>query len=279
MREVGVAAVQLRPRRPGEALEDVARLVSEARRLDADIICLPEAWNVVNPYSQFLEAVDAYGYVVGVLSRLAEENGVCILGGGLYKRRGEGGYVIACPVVNACGELAGEQLKVHLFKDEKNRFRRGDEFRVFEFHNVRFGVLICHDIVYPESARELVLRGAEVIFNPSRIVSSGVGAWHIYARARSLENRTPVVAVNVVLNRRYGGGSLVLGLLRRGRGILYPVTLAEVSGDEGMAAAKVDVDEYLEARAERLSNRHPRAYRSLLEGNPIFGGDDMRGKV
>ncbi len=265
MRGIKIAVAQIQPRKSAEALKAVTHAVFEARRLGAEIVCLPEAWNVVNPYSQFLETVNAYDDTAEALCRLAEENGMWILGGGLYKRDEKDDYVITCPVIDDRGNVAGEQLKVHLFKNERNTFKRGEEFNIYQVGNVKFGVLICHDIVYPEAARELTLKGAELIFNPSRIVSIGVKAWHIYARARSLENRIPLAAANVVLGGRYGGGSVILGLVRRGRGVVYPVTLAKAGEREEIIAASIDVDEYVEARLERLSNRYPKAYPSLTK--------------
>ena len=263
MRVIKVAAAQLEPRRAEESLRVVLRMASEARRLGCSILCLPEAWNVVNPYDSLDKVAESYDETIQALSRASAENSICMVAGGLYRRDEEGSYVIACPVLDSSGDLVGEQLKVHLFRTENKIFRRGEEFRLFNLDGVKLGILVCHDIVYPEAARELVLNGAELILNPSRIISGGVRAWHIYVKARSLENRIPVVAVNVVMRQQYGGGSVAVGLIRKGRGIIYPKTLARAGYREELLTAEINLDDYHEIRQERLGNRNPRAYRAL----------------
>jgi predicted amidohydrolase len=61
--------------------------------------------------------------------------------------------------------------KTHLFDLEKQWFDPGDTgFRVFEFRGARIGIMICFDWLFPESARTLMLRGADIICHPSNLV-------------------------------------------------------------------------------------------------------------
>jgi predicted amidohydrolase len=61
--------------------------------------------------------------------------------------------------------------KIHLFDKEKNIFDTGRTgFFVFSFKGARFGMMICFDWRYPESARKLALLGAQVILHPANLV-------------------------------------------------------------------------------------------------------------
>lgn len=71
-------------------------------------------------------------------------------------------------VIDRKGEAAGVYRKVHLTGGERKRgLKGGDEWPVFDLDFGRIGLMICHDMEFPESARCLALNGAEVIFWPS----------------------------------------------------------------------------------------------------------------
>ena len=72
--------------------------------------------------------------------------------------------------------------------------------------------MVCHDVVFPESARTLVLKGAELLLNPSLIPTQGIEPWRIYVMARALENRVPIIAPNPYLSTRVPGDSVIIGL-------------------------------------------------------------------
>lgn len=71
-------------------------------------------------------------------------------------------------IINKNGEIIMEYSKVHTcdFADEAC-LESGSEFKVCNFHGVKLGVMICYDREYPESARILMLKGAEIILVPN----------------------------------------------------------------------------------------------------------------
>lgn len=88
----------------------------------------------------------------------------------------------------------GKYRKIHLFNREKLFFRPGNlGFHVFNIGIAKVGVMICFDWFFPESARTLALKGADVIAHPSNLVMP-------YApRAmpiRALENRVYTITAN-----------------------------------------------------------------------------------
>ena len=74
-------------------------------------------------------------------------------------------------VINKSGDILMKYSKVHTcdFADERN-VESGKEFKVCDFEGIQLGIMICYDREYPESARILMLKGAEVILVPNDCV-------------------------------------------------------------------------------------------------------------
>uniref|UniRef100_A0A7V3PSB5 Acyltransferase n=1 Tax=candidate division WOR-3 bacterium TaxID=2052148 RepID=A0A7V3PSB5_UNCW3 len=90
--------------------------------------------------------------------------------------------------------------KVHLFTDEKDIFDPGDlPFPVFSLGAVRIGMLVCFDYFFPESARSLVLRGAQIICHPANLILNYAQSMTI---TRALENRVFWILANRIGTER-----------------------------------------------------------------------------
>jgi predicted amidohydrolase len=84
--------------------------------------------------------------------------------------------------------------KAHLFLDEKDLFDPGDSpFPVFDLGSVKIGVLVCFDHFFPEAARSLALRGAQIICHPSNLVLEYA---HANTITRAAENRVFWILAN-----------------------------------------------------------------------------------
>jgi predicted amidohydrolase len=88
-------------------------------------------------------------------------------------------------------------LKIHPFGPQRKFVKDGTKIELFESGNFKFGIGICYDIVFPEVARALVKKGADILFFPSKIRYEGIKPWHMYVQVRALENRIPIAAPNV----------------------------------------------------------------------------------
>jgi predicted amidohydrolase len=94
----------------------------------------------------------------------------------------------------------GTYRKVHLFSEEKNWFRPGNEtFRVWDIGLAKIGIMICFDWIFPEAARSLALQDAEIICHPANLVLPFCQNVMI---TRSIENRIFTVTVNRVGSER-----------------------------------------------------------------------------
>lgn len=98
-------------------------------------------------------------------------------------------------VIDKCGNILLKYSKVHTcdFADEAC-LESGNEFKVCNFHGIKLGVMICYDKEYPESARILMLKGAEIILVPNDCCSMKPRIQALSTRA--YENMTGVVMAN-----------------------------------------------------------------------------------
>ena len=175
------------------AVEHILKLLKKVGLSDSDIVCLPELWYtkiVTNFETEFDKIID-----------VAKEYNMVIIPGAFLERfnNDENGddLQISCPVIAKDGVIAGRQLKIHPFGPQRKVVKAGTKVELFESGNFKFGIGICYDIVFPEVARALVKKGADILFFPSKIRYEGIKPWHMYVQVRALENRIPIAAPNV----------------------------------------------------------------------------------
>lgn len=145
-------------------------------------------------------------------SDLARELGVVIVTS-LFERRAPGLYHNTAVVFERDGSMAGKYRKMHIPDDpayyEKFYFTPGDMgFEPIDTSVGRLGVLVCWDQWYPEAARLMALRGAEILIYPTAIGWESTDhpeeqarqrdAWITIQRAHAVANGLPVVSVNRV---------------------------------------------------------------------------------
>lgn len=165
------------------------------------------------------ENVDTCGQAVAIpsestdfYSHLAKETGTVIVTS-LFERRAPGLYHNTAVVFEKDGSIAGKYRKMHIPDDpayyEKFYFTPGDMgFEPIDTSLGRLGVLVCWDQWYPEAARLMALRGAEILIYPTAIgwESSDTpeeqarqqDAWITVQRGHAVANGLPVVTVNRV---------------------------------------------------------------------------------
>jgi predicted amidohydrolase len=190
-RPVRLAAVNHRPRgtrSPQENLDQFAGLVAEAARRRSDIVCLPEGITVVGNGKSYFEAAEPIpGPSTRFLGELARNHRLYLVAG-LYEREGKTIYNTSV-LIGRDGTLAGKYRKVCLPREEiEGGITPGHEYPVFDTDFGRVGMMICWDVHFPEVARALAVRGAEVILMPIW------GGNETLARARAIENQLYLVA-------------------------------------------------------------------------------------
>jgi beta-ureidopropionase len=162
------------------AFEKHLPFIEEAGKAGVQILCLQEIFN--GPYfcpSQDPRWCDAAepipGPTIEALQPYAKTYGMVLIIP-IFEREQAGVYYNSAAVIDADGSYLGKYRKNHLPHTsgfwEKYFFKPGNlGYPVFETAYGKVGVYICYDRHFPEGARLLGLRGAEIVFNPSATVA------------------------------------------------------------------------------------------------------------
>lgn len=182
-----------------------AQLVVLSELHDSLYFCQAEDVENFDLATSLDEFLDTYGTA-------AAENGV-VLVCSMFEKRSTGLYHNTAVVIEADGNLAGTYRKMHIPDDpgfyEKFYFTPGDlGFEPVDTSVGRLGVLVCWDQWYPEAARLMALRGAEMLIYPTAIgwnpddpedeKDRQREAWVTVQRGHAVANGLPVVTVNRV---------------------------------------------------------------------------------
>ncbi len=257
----------------------VERLIRAAAKDGAKVILPPELFQ--GPYFCKREETawfsSAYPYrehpAVLRLAPLARELGV-VIPVSIFERAGQE-YYNSLVMLDADGAILGLYRKSHIPDgpgyEEKFYFRPGDTgFKVWPTRFGRLGVGICWDQWFPESARAMMLAGAEILFYPTAIGSEPENPaldtamrWRRAMVGHAVSNVVPVVAANRVGDEEgqefYGtsfisddGGEIVAELGRK---------------EEGVITASFDLDRINELRAGWgfFRDRRPELYAALAQ--------------
>ncbi|MGD0229495.1 MAG: nitrilase-related carbon-nitrogen hydrolase [Syntrophorhabdales bacterium] len=192
----------------GARKENIREALSMMESAQADLYVLPElfacGYNFIDADEarSLAEPFDT-GYTCREMSRFAREAD-CIVVYGFAESDGNDVYNSAA-LVGGDG-TRGLYRKVHLFDREKLFFRPGDlGFQVFSTKIGRIGLMICFDWYFPESARTLALKGAQLIAHPANLVLPNCPDG---MRTRCLENRVFAATANRIGTEQRGGNTL-----------------------------------------------------------------------
>jgi predicted amidohydrolase len=190
-RKVRLAAVHFRPQ-GGKTAEENCRLyeplIAEAARQKADLVVLGETLTYVGLGKAFPNVAEAVpGPSTAYFGQLAQRHNLYIVAG-LVERAGHLIYNVAV-LIGPDGRVVGKYRKVALPRSEVEAgIAPGNEYPVFETRFGKVGMMVCYDGFFPEVARQLANRGAEVIAWPVW------GCNPLLARARACENHVYLVS-------------------------------------------------------------------------------------
>ncbi len=188
-----------------EAASEKAELVVLQELHQSEYFCQSEDTSFFDYAESFEEDLIFWGDV-------AKANGV-VLVTSLFEKRAPGLYHNTAVVFEKDGSIAGRYRKMHIPDDpgfyEKFYFTPGDlGFEPIDTSVGRLGVLICWDQWYPEAARIMALKGAELLIYPTAIgwfdadsdeeKSRQVESWITIQRAHAVANSLPVLSCNRV---------------------------------------------------------------------------------
>ena len=190
-RSVRLATVHYQPREgktPQEKCEQFAPFIAEAAEKDVDLIVLPETLTYYGTSGTYADAAESIpGPSTDYFGELAKQHDLYIVAG-LIERQKHLIYNVAV-LIGPDGKLVGKYRKVALPRSEiEGGIMPGDSYPVFETRFGKVGMMICYDGFFPEVARELSNRGAEVIAWPVW------GCNPMLGEARACENHVYLVS-------------------------------------------------------------------------------------
>jgi predicted amidohydrolase len=126
----------------------------------------------------------------------ARKHGIWLIPGSMFERVGELVYNTAT-VIDPSGEVVGRYRKMFPFRPYEAGVEGGQEFLVFDVPEAgRFGVSICYDLWFPETARTLAALGTEVILHPTLTGTIDREVEMSIVRATAAQNQCFVFGIN-----------------------------------------------------------------------------------
>jgi predicted amidohydrolase len=228
-------------------VERVLRLLEE--RPDADLIVLPELWDVgYFAFDRYREV--ARSLEEGPLRRLAavaQRNSITLVAGSVIEARGNRIHNTVA-VVGPDGSIVGSYRKMHLFgyqSLERQLLTPGEEPVVVSTPLGRLGVATCFDLRFPEQFAAMRVLGADAFVVPAAWPAARADHWDILVRARAIETQTPLVACN--------GTGECYGVELAGRSTVLDArgsTLASGGNAPKWVTATLDLDRTIRYRTE-----------------------------
>ncbi len=244
-RRVTVASINLKPSGTKSSAESVQQFLAATQAAvhgKTDVIVFPEGITVVGTNKSYEEVAESIpGPTTATLGKLARQRSSYVVAG-IYEREGVAIYNTAV-LLNRSGDVIGKYRKVYLPREEIEKgLTPGSDYPVFRTDFGAVGLMICYDVFYPDPARALVSKGAEMILMPIW------GGDQTLGKARAIENKVFLVA----------------------SGYDYPTYVMDPDGEilssaqERGAAAVATVDlskRYLHPHLGDMRNRRPKELR------------------
>ena len=263
------AAVQLNSTNDkARNLATAERLVRAAAADGAELIALPEKWNLLAGGEDLLAGAEPLdGPSLSAARGWARELGVHLLAGSVAER-GEGEKAFNTSVlIGPDGEDLAVYRKIHMFDvdaggvsyRESAYEQPGSDLVTAPLGELIAGMTVCYDLRFPELFRILALRRARVFTVPSAFtLATGRDHWEVLLRARAIENQAFVVAPNQV-------GAAAPHFDSYGRSAIvdpWGTILATAPDEECFVATDLDLaaQERVRESLPSLANRRPQTY-------------------
>ena len=279
MRPLKIALLQVAPCDTlQENLEKGMACCKRAKGMGADLALFPEMWSsgyriYDRPVDEWTtEAISADGDFVNAFGQLAQELNMAI--GVTLLEKWQGGPRNTLVLFDRFGRRMLTYAKVHTcdFDAERN-LTPGEDFYVAELDTacggVKVGAMICYDREFPESARILMLKGAELILVPNACPMELNRLSQL--RARAYENMLAIATCNypAAVPDCNGGSSVFDGVaylpeLEGSR----DTCILQAGAGEGIYLAELDLEQlrgYREREVHGNAYRHPKKYGLLVE--------------
>ena len=252
------------------------KLINEAAKRKAQLICFPEFQMAYSPAEQKTESLHRIaekisGNFVSTLSNSARQNKINVIAT-MYEiiNTNEKSQKVFDTgiIINELGKVQSIYRKVHLydalgFKESKKLLAGSIIEKPSKTSVGNLGLQICYDMRFPEISRILTVNGANILVSPSAWVAGFMKKvhWEIMVRARAIENGVYVLAPNQVGNI-YCGHSMAIDP--------FGATILDMKNRQGIEFIDIDTAKIDTTRRTLplLMNRRTDVYRNHID---VFG--------
>ncbi len=253
----------------GEPSQNLERIRAVLSGVEADIVVLPEL-----PFTgyYFEDREDLRSVAEDVsesstaesLSNLCRDNDFYLVTG--FAEREKDKLYNSALLIGPSGIVCSYR-KLHLFNTEKEYFDPGDTpLQTVEIRGAKVGLMICFDWVFPEVARTLALRGADLLCHPSNLVLTYCQKTML---TRCLENSVFAVTANRTGTETRPRGELVFTGQSQIVGPKGDVIVSSNSQNQELILHEIDIDsardKSITDNNDLLSDRRPEYYTALVE--------------
>ena len=177
-------------------LEKAVALIEEAKAQGAELVLLPELFNVGYDFTVYKQMEYNYQDTIDVLANTAKNLNIHIVAG-VLELVGERWYNSLLVIDNA-GQFLTKYCKVNLFplSYEEEIFAPGAETVTVEIQGIKFGIMICFDIRFPELSRQYLKDECDAMLIASAFPFPRLDHWRTLLKARAIENQMYVIAAN-----------------------------------------------------------------------------------
>lgn len=200
-----IAICQIKPLRDKKQSINLAQsYIFKAAEEGAKLVILPEIFYHPYEFKAIPELEETNKETVKILSKVAKDANVYLCTGSTVEKDNTGRFNKS-HLISPNGEILLDYSKSHLFDvnfndlkvQESSVFDKGNKFEIVATDIGKIGILICYDIRFPETARKLMLKGADLILVPAAFNHiSGPAHWHALFRARAIENQVYMIAAS-----------------------------------------------------------------------------------
>lgn len=259
-------------------LKRVAAFLDSAK---VDLIVLPELFATGYIFESKQEllrlAEEETGATFTFLRGLSLKSGIAIVAG-IAERYGPDCF-------NSCflfadGEVTARYRKVHLFDWEKEMFTPGRSIsEICDLGGVKLGFMVCFDWIFPEVARTIALKGAQVLCHPANLVLPHCPQAMI---TRCIENRMFAITANRVGTEVRVGRELTFIGTSQVVGPDGRVLIRAGQDEEGIRVIDIDPsrakDKMVTPRNHVITDRKPSLYRELCREQDVRDDLDRPGE-
>lgn len=245
-----LALVQFEPATETDTnVEKAARYIANAAEKGAELVLLPEIWNVgyfeFDDYAANAERID--GPTATRMAELAGSHGVYLHAGSIVETDGDNLYNTSL-LFGPDGERIDFYRKMHLFgyeSQESDLLTPGERISVADTEFGTVGMTTCYDLRFPELYRALRDEGADLFLITSAWPQARLDHWRLLNRTRAVEEQTYLAAANLTGRNggvELGGNSLVVDP--------WGVPRSNAGQEEGVTSVEVDLDSIERVRDE-----------------------------